>query len=340
MVDAAAFDHQDIAVFVLRQARDGGAGHVGDMGLARRVGFTVEFVLHVGRLEQAEQFDAGGEVGRLEAGLVEDELVVRRLGGPFFRQVAAVGAVAGLAVIFRVRCFLGEEFRAAAAEEDVEAAFRPFDQLAGDVLAGVRGGALHVTVGFPVAQRHLGVGGGGRRVGDAGGRDEAGREACAGGELEQRVNFRTRNTGAVAIADAAVHPEHAREGLDAADHGDGGAGRVGDLEIVAVGFRQRRIRQVVHRQVVALAVFAGGLAGIDAGRSDGGDAHAVADEQDDVLRRFCPARRDAGVHGSGGAGVVAVGGLFRQGGFAVRDELRICLRRRGFRRGRAGGEDG
>ena len=86
----------------------------------------------------------------------------------------------------------GQEQRAAAAEHDLDAvAVRELDELARDVGKAGRarvGGQLRVVL--PVAAGRVGVAGGGRRVGDARGGDDAGREAAVLGLLEQRRDAR------------------------------------------------------------------------------------------------------------------------------------------------------
>src|SRR5688572_12550182 len=103
--------------------------------------------------------------------------------------------------VLRVGGAVGKEVAAAAAERDLKAvAIGPAHQLVGDVLAVAAGRAAavgHRLVVFPVAVRHMGIGRRRRGMGDAGGRDDAGREPGLFGHLEDRLHFVALGGGAV-----------------------------------------------------------------------------------------------------------------------------------------------
>ncbi len=89
-----------------------------------------------------------------------------------------------------------------------------------------------------------------------------------------------------------------------------GAGRIGGLRIGVVGLAQRGVRELLPAQQVLLARLAAALALEDAGGSHGGQAHAVAEEQDHVLR---PARHGAAAGGARRAAAIPPVGRFAAG---------------------------
>ena len=206
---------------------------------------------------------------------------------PLGDEVAAVGAGAGLVRGLRIGLVGEHEVRAAAAEDHLEAVSgRPVDELRGDVLAAVGLGLVgELAVVLPVALRGLGVGRGRGGVGDARGRDDAGGVAGGLGELEDRGDLVALLAGADVVLDRLGHADRAVVRLHAGDHRRGGRGAVGDLGVVGVGLRQGDVRQqVLEGEMVALAVPARLLPLADAGGGDRRDRHAVADEEDHVLR--------------------------------------------------------
>ena len=103
--------------------------------------------------------------------------------------------------------------------------------------------------------------------------------ACAArlltGWAKLRLAVAARNVRADADG-AVIH-------FDASHHGRCGRGRVSDLGVMGVGFGQGNVRELAENEAVAFAVDTALLAFIDAGCGNGRDAHAVANEQDDVL---------------------------------------------------------
>lgn len=218
--------------------------------------------------------------------------------------------------IFRVRSAAFQEGAAAAAHRDFKAVARsPVDELGGDVGA-VDFGSRNADIGFPVTVRRLGVGCARCRVGQAGRGDKAGGEACALGDVEDRVGAVALEARAIVESGGAGNAQRAGICFHAAHHGRCRGSRVGNLGVIVVGLGQGGIGQLVHGQLVVLAVAAALLAGIDAGSRDGRDAHAVADKQDHVLGGPDAAGGDLRVDGGLGLHVIAVGRLLRHGRFA------------------------
>ncbi|KAG1255088.1 hypothetical protein G6F68_010544 [Rhizopus microsporus] len=132
----------------------------------------------------------------------------------------------------------------------------------------------------------------------------AGGQAGAVGQLQpgqQALGQAVGTVGAAAGADA----DRTHVGLHAGGDGGHGAGRIRRLRIGVVGLAERRGREALPGQQVLFARTALLLALVDARGGHGGQAHAVAQEQDDVL---------------GLAGHRAVGG--RLGGTAAVPPLR------------------
>jgi hypothetical protein len=110
--------------------------------------------------------------------------------------------------------------------------------------------------------------------------------------------------------------EHAEAGLCASGHRAHGAGGIGRLRIRVVGAAQRGVGEVFPRQAVFLAGTALALAFQDACGGHRGQAHAVADEQDHVLR---PAQHRATRRGLRRAIAEPPGGGLAAGTGDVRD---------------------
>ena len=151
----------------------------------------------------------------------------------------------------------------------------------------VRADALRVLrhLGFPAAVGGVGVGSGGRGVGDARGRHDAGPEAALFGLLQQRRQLML----AAALAVAAFHfrpdAQHASPRSLPGDQRRHGAGGIGHLGIDVVGLHQGNVGEALEREQVLLAVSALVLAVENARCGHRGDAHAVAHEENDVARR-------------------------------------------------------
>ena len=75
---------------------------------------------------------------------------------------------------------------------------------------------------------------------------------------------------------------------------------------MTVGFGQGHVRQLVHGQRIGLAVESTLLASIDAGGGDGRNAHTIANEEDDVLRRFYAALLNACFYGFSGRLIIGI----------------------------------
>ena len=139
-------------------------------------------------LEEAQHLLIGLHVERGKVAAVPDKGAARIAAAPVGEQVAPVGAAALLVGIFGIGHGGGQEIAASPAQDNVElGADRILDHLARDIQATVRLGCdRHVAVGFPVALRRMGIGRGGRGMGDARGRDDAGGAPRALREIEDR----------------------------------------------------------------------------------------------------------------------------------------------------------
>ena len=137
-------------------------------------------------------------------------------------------------------------------------------------------------------------------VGQPGGADDAGRHAGAVGQLQPGQPVLAEAAGAV-VAIAGGNADGAHVGLHAGGHRGHGAGRVGRLRIGVVGLAQGGVRKDLPAEQVLLARLSFALALQDARRRHRGQAHAVTQEHDDVLRPAghgavaCRARRAAAV---------------------------------------------
>ncbi|MNV33295.1 hypothetical protein D3C71_1246570 [compost metagenome] len=124
----------------------------------------------------------------------------------------------------------------------------------------------------------MGIGGGRGGVGHPGAGDHAGAAAVGLGQLQQGGDRLAGALAAVAlIGGVAVHADDAVVALDPRHVGRHGGGRVGDLGVVGEGLDEGRLRQGVDGEA---ALFPDA---VDAGRGQGVEAHAVAEEEDDVF---------------------------------------------------------
>ncbi len=209
----------------------------------------------------------------------------------------------------------------------------------GDVAASLFDRGLgQVGVVFPVAIRHVRVGRRRGGVGQAGGADDAGGQAGAVGQFQPGERGLAEAVGTV-VAASGADADRAHVGFHAGGDGGHGAGRIRRLRIGVVGLAEGGVREALPAQQVLLARTALALAVEDARGGDGGQAHAVAKEQDDVLR--------ASVHGAvgggaGGAVAIPPGRRLAAGMGDDRDIDAGCRRRGGGGRGRRGaaGEQG
>ncbi len=174
------------------------------------------------------------------------------------------------------------EIARAAAESEVE---REVDQLGRDVCAAEALLACgNVRIGLPVAVGAVAVDRCGRGMGQPRGGDDADRLALRVrfvGNQGQVVPLRRR---AVSTCRFGRDVEHAHAGLAAAVERGRGARAIGHLGVGVVGLDQRGVGEFLETERIFLAIEALLLPGENARCGDGGNAHSVADEQDDVLR--------------------------------------------------------
>ena len=134
VVDAARLDHQHEALRRARQHAQRGGRHLAERRLAAAVGGAVGLVLHVARVEEAEETLRLREVERLELRAAPHVGAARVPLLPLGGEVAAVLAQAAELGLLGVALRRRQELRAAAAEHDLDAvAGAELDELARDV---------------------------------------------------------------------------------------------------------------------------------------------------------------------------------------------------------------
>ena len=119
-------------------------------------------------------------------------------------------------------------------------------------------------------------------MGQARGGDHAGSQAGAVGQLQPGQQALGQAVGTVGPA-AGADADRTHVGLHAGGDGGHGAGRIGRLRIGVVGLAECRGREALPGQQVLFTGATLLLALVDARGGHGGQAHAVAEEQDDVL---------------------------------------------------------
>lgn len=171
------------------------------------------------------------------------------------------------------------------------------DELFGDIgeVCGERIGIerFEVDIIFPVAVRGMGVTGGGSGVGDPCGGDDSCHKACRFREFEEggeSVVTRFAGVGLIGgmiiFLHGLVDAEDALVGFHAGDHGGHGGGGIRDLLIGAERSCERDVWEGFEGELVLFAQRRSLdlLSFEDARGGDCGDAHSIADEEDDI---FC-----------------------------------------------------
>jgi len=275
MVDAAAFDHQEITLLVLGQHVHGLGGHFRQARFLGRI--AVQVVTHVAGRKHAEQAVRLGRIDGLEVGGVVGDRVALRL--QFGHQVAVVGTLAAALEWRKELCAATEDhFQAGGAQRAVVARAARHEGC-GDIVFQVAVADVRVSRRWR-GVRHA------RRADDAGG------EALGLGQFQQGGGGRAVAGAAFVDQLVAVCIRARIDGDRVGRHRDDfivhlDAGHVGGhrwravrhLRIVRERLDEGRFRQSVHGQ---RAVFAHR---IDARGRHGGQAHAIAKEEDDVFRR-------------------------------------------------------
>ena len=288
MIDAAAFDHQIIALAAARrlagvQLGQRKARQFRQAGLGLVLAVMLEAQV-IGR-KQTQNRASVAAVQCPQALGVSNKLALRPGLLPIFHQVAAIIALAALAQ--------RQEARPAAAQHNVQPALET-DQLRGEIgtTGPAFGGRIGAICAFPIAERHMAINRGRRRMGDAGGGDNADAHPLPLGDLGQRARqFFRRLAGLHALIGA--HVDGANAGFHAGVHGAGRAGAVSCLGVGVVGLDQGGAGHLVPGQVILLAggrraAIDGMLAIKDARGGERGDAHPVTNHQDDILRALRP----------------------------------------------------
>ncbi|KOT00863.1 hypothetical protein DM50_3163 [Burkholderia mallei] len=288
VVDAPAFDHQEIAVRILPQHVDRLRGHLREARLRRALALArdaVELVFEMAR--RAEKADQLARARLRELILRRDHRVALRL--QLGEQVAPIRAAAPVGERIVRRPVI-----AAAAHQHVDAVAER------RVVARAARHGLRGNVVLRVAMADVRVGRRGRRVRELGRRDRADRLAARLRELEQRRRRRAVAHAAavhrlVAVRVAAGgdrarvrrHRQHLVVHLHAG-HVRGHRRRaVRRLRVVREGLDARGARQLFHRQLAGFADL------VEAARRHGGRPHPVAEEEDHVLRLARGVRRVA-----------------------------------------------
>ena len=153
-------------------------------------------------------------------------------------------------------------------------------------------------------------------MGQAGRGDEARGKARPFGQFKDRVGRMTFNTRAIPEAGFLQDAERAGIDFGACHHRRRGGGGVGNLKVVAVSLGQGHVWQRVHGQRVGFAVEPTLLASIDTCSCYGRYAHAIANEEDDILGRFYTALLNACVYGFSGRLIIGIACLNGRRAFA------------------------
>ncbi len=285
VIDPPAFDHQVETIRISLQPRDRLRGHVGE-GRLGRIRLPVGHEGQVTGVEQAEHRLVHWRGGQFGGGLDHGAAVGR---GPCTGQIGARIDPAATALLV-----LAVEHRGAAAERDVELALC---QLQRDVLAALPllvGG--DVGVALPVTIRAARIDAGRSRMGQARRGDDPERESALFHFLAQQRQGIGERILAHALFRIRPDAEHSDAGLGPRMHRGRRASAVGNLRIGVVGLDQRKVIELLEAEPVFLPRLAALLPFVNARSGDGGDAHAVTDEQDHVLRLL---RRGSFSHRSG-----------------------------------------
>ena len=269
LVDHARLHHQEETGFVPCEHLQRCAHLLGQARLLRKFSdgaafenLAIESAVHVAEREQPEKFGRLRIVGkRRHFGTGRSQAVAR-----VAKLSDEVGVIPALAAFHGLR----QEVRAATAHDDVG--------LGGEEL-------LHDAVVF-AAPAHVGHHRGGGGILDLGIGDDADRHPMSA--LDQTgdgldLGIVERVEGAIGI-----DPHGVDRRLVAGRIGAGGIGRVGNDRIAARGRNQRHMRHVVDGEFAARLALGDALRE-HARRHAVGERHAVADEQDDVLRPARPA---------------------------------------------------
>ncbi|MNT16645.1 hypothetical protein D3C72_1517580 [compost metagenome] len=190
---------------------------------------------------------------------------------------------------------VGQELAAAAAKQHVQAI------LERGVVAGVAGRCLRGDIVLAVAVADVRESGRRRRVGHARGGHRADRLAGGLGQFQHGHDRRAVAAGTGAVAGAGhIGLAGAVAGLSIGRHRDdlvvhlhaGHVGRhrrcaVGGLRVVRIRLHARGALERLHVELAGLAIL------VDARSGDGGRAHAVAQEEDDILGLARGLRRES-----------------------------------------------
>ena len=117
-------------------------------------------------LEQAERLAAAVE--GVEAGLVVDDVTLLAAKAPIVDEIATVAPSAGFVCIFGIGHLRRQEHSSAAAQDDINAiALGELHELSSNINTLLACHFRHCGRHFPTAIRRVGVGRGGRGVGDS-----------------------------------------------------------------------------------------------------------------------------------------------------------------------------
>ena len=286
MVDAPAFDHQQEAGVATPKDLDRPLGHFVQGWLPRDILVAIDLIVHVARFEEAEQAIRLLGVDVVKLVLVPDVTGPGPILHPFGRQIPPVLSGSGFRRIFRVRLVGRHEVASSATQDHVDSvALGELDQLPRDVRKADGACTPRLArVVLPSAFGGMGVAGRRGRVRHRRRGDDAGGESALFRTLEQGLQLVSLHARGVASGHGLVDAQDAGTGLDPRHHRGHGPGGIRCLLVGVVGLDQGDVRKFFEGQYVLFAGLAPLLPFEDPGGRHRRDPHAVADEQDDVLR--------------------------------------------------------
>ena len=246
--------------------------------------------------KQTERLAAAVE--GVESGLIVNDVTPFAAPKPLVNEIAAIASSTGLVRILGIGHLRGQEHPSATAQGDINAiAVGELHELSSNINTLLTRLFGHRSRHFPISIRRVGVGRGGRGVGDAGRGYQTGLHARPFGFLQKSRQFVLLAGRAVATRHFRPHAQHPGAGLVAGDQCRHGAGGIGHLRVYVVGLHQRHVGKLLEGKIVLFPRLTTQLTGEDSRRGDRRDAHAIAHEKDDVgCLGGCLRRREHDCH--------------------------------------------
>lgn len=136
VVDAPTFDHEIKALIIFLQEVDGLCGHIAQGGFSGLVLWSVQFILHVGGLKEAEEAARVARCYLVEVSFVPDVFGIRAREYPFRCQVTTVFAIALARFVFWINLSVGQKLTAAATKCNLRSITKGcVDELGGNISA-------------------------------------------------------------------------------------------------------------------------------------------------------------------------------------------------------------